>query len=417
VHTLILGAGYGGLHMTQRLSHLLRDVPPAEAAPTWILLVARQPHHQVTTELPRLVNGQVSDGELDIDLHRLIDEAYVRFLQTEVMAIRPANRRVETSAGPIEYRYLGIALGSVSDDLGIPGVREHMRPFLTTEDAHGLRMAVARAIEDAARIEQDTPEIDLLDLQRRLTVLIVGAGATGVEVAGEVTELMVGLWEEQRRLAGAPLRYRLPGPRIILADAARTILPGWSDTSIEAATAALGELGVEIRLNAPIAKAEPGRVILKDGTAIEAGVPVWAGGVRAPKLLAEAGLPIGPSGRVLVDRFQRVMGHEEIYVVGDSALVIDDQTGRALPPSADLALREGETAALALAATIQGHDPSRVLTPLTRNALSIGQERGAANLLGIETRGRAAHAIKSLIDWEYRQSITRGDGVSTATVF
>ncbi len=413
---VILGAGYGGLHVAQRLSSLLRDVPDPDGTPHWILLIDRQPHHQLTTELPRLVSGQRSDEELDIDLDRLIDEKLVRFLQAEVSAIRPDGRRVETSAGPVEYQYLVIALGSVSNDFGIPGVREHMRPFLTTEDARGLRIAVARAIEDAARLEQDNREVDLVDLQRRLTVLIGGAGATGVEVAGELAEFMEGLWEAQRRVASDPPNYRLPKPRIILVDAAPTILPGWSGKTVDAAIAALRELGVEIRVNAPIARAEPGRVILKDGTAIEAGVLVWAGGVRAPKLLAEAGLPTGPGGRVQVDRFQRIPGHEEIFVVGDSALVTDAKTGRPLPPTADLALREGETAALALAATIQGRDPSRVLKPMTRNAVSVGQERGAANLLGIEIKGRAAHAIKDLIEWEYRQSITRLGGVSAATI-
>ena len=73
-------------------------------------------------------------------------------------------------------------------------------------------------------------------------------------------------------------------------------------------------------------------------------------------------------------------------------------------------------AALALAATLQGRDPSRVLKPLTRNAVSIGHERGAANLLGLAIKGRAAHAIKDLIEWEYRESITRLGGFSAATV-
>jgi NADH dehydrogenase len=291
-----------------------------------------------------------------------------------------------------------------------------MRQFLTTEDARGLRLAAARAVEEAARIEQDGREVDQAELQRRLTVLIVGAGPTGVEVAGELAELMTGLWETQRRVAGDPPDYRLPRPRIILADAASTILPGWSEATIQAATAALRELGVEVRLHAAAAGAEPGRVTFKDGAVIAAGVLVWAGGVRAPKLLAETGLPTGSGGRVQVDRFQRVPGREEIFVVGDSALVADESTGRPLPPTADLALREGETAALALAATLQGHDPSRVLRPQTRNAVSVGQERGAATLFGTAIKGRAAHAIKDLIEWEYRESITHWDGISAATV-
>jgi len=83
---------------------------------------------------------------------------------------------------------------------------------------------------------------------------------------------------------------------------------------------------------------------------------VWAGGIRAPTLLQESGLPIGPGGCVSVDPFQRVVDEPNIYVVGDSALLVDKRTGRPVPPTADIALRSGETAALALAATIRGHN-------------------------------------------------------------
>jgi hypothetical protein len=283
-------------------------------------------------------------------------------------------------------------------------------------DAAERALAAVADPAQARRLHGSIAASRLADLQRRLTVLIVGAGPTGVEVAGELAELMAGLWETQRRVAGDPPDYRLPRPRIILADAASTILSGWSSTSIEAATAALRGLGVEVRPNVTVAKAEPGRVTLKYGAAIEAGVLVWAGGVRAPKLLADTGLPTGSGGRVQVDRFQRVPGREEIFVVGDSALVADESTGRPLPPTADLALREGEGAALALAATLQGDDPSRVLKPQTRNAVSVGQNRGAATVLGAAIQGRAAHAIKNLIEWEYRESITRLGGISAATV-
>src|SRR5581483_6646758 len=119
--------------------------------------------------------------------------------------------------------------------------------------------------------------------------LIVGAGATGVEVAGELSAFMEELWEAQHRVAGDLPDYRLPKPRIILADAAPTVLRGWPGKTVEAATASLQELGVEIRPNASVAKVNSGAVSLKDGTEIEAGVLVWAGGVHAPKLLADSG--------------------------------------------------------------------------------------------------------------------------------
>ena len=126
------------------------------------------------------------------------------------------------------------------------------------------------------------------------------------------------------------------------------------------------EFQIDIRVNATIARVEPETVHLKDGTIVEAATRLCTGDVRAPTLLADAGLPTGPAGRVRVDPFGRVPDHPEIYVVGDSALHLDGKTGNPLPSTADLALRQAETAALAIQATLRGHEPAGVLKPMAR---------------------------------------------------
>ena len=417
---VILGAGYGGLHVAQRLASLLGDERKADGAPWTTLIIDRQPHHQLTTELPRLVNNEVADDDMDIPLNQLLNEQRTRLLQAEIQSIElGADSQpglIGTSAGAIAYHHLVIALGSIGNDFGIPGVREHMRPFLTTEDARDLRIAVTRMIEDAARSERDQPDVNLDDLQQRMTVLIAGAGATGVEVAGALAELMEDEWESAWRIAGRPQRYRLPKPQIALLDAGPMVLASWSHQTSQAVADALGELGVGLRLNTRIIRVEPGRVQIMGGEWIAAGTLVWTGGVRAPKMLEASGLPTGPGGRIRVDQFQRVADYPNIYAVGDSALLVDKTTSRPVPPTADIALRSGETAALALAATLQGYQPERVLRPMTRNVVSVGSRNGAANLLGVKLKGRPALAIKDLIEWEYRQSITWLHGFSAATV-
>jgi NADH dehydrogenase len=417
---VILGAGYGGLHVAQRLARLLRGERKADGAPWTVLLIDRQPHHQLTTELPRLVNYEAADDDLDIPLDHLLDGQRTRLLQAEIQSIRlGADSQpgvVETSVGAIAYSQLVIALGSISNDFGIPGVREYMRPFLTTEDARDLRLAVIRAIEEAARGEREQPAADLEELRQRVRVLIVGAGATGVEVAGALAELMADEWEAAWQIAGKPDHYRLPKPQIVLLDAGPMVLAGWSHQTSQAVADALREMGVDLRLNTRIVQVEPGRVQIKSGEWIAAGTLIWAGGVRAPELLEAAGLPSGAGGRIQVDQFQRVAGHPNIYAVGDSALLRDKTTGRPVPPTADIALRSGETAALALTAALQGRAPERVLRPITRNVISVGRRNGAAELLGVKLKGRLALTIKDLIEWEYRQSITWLQGYSAATV-
>jgi NADH:ubiquinone reductase (H+-translocating) len=417
---VILGAGYGGLHVAQRLARLLRNECKANGAPWTTLIIDRQPHHQLTTELPWLVNNEVADDSLDIPLDQLLDGQRTRLLQAEIQSIRlgadSQPGAIETSVGAIRYSQLVIALGSISNDFGIPGVRSSMHPFLTTEDARDLRLALIRAFEEAARSEREQPAADLEELRQRVRVLIVGAGATGVEVAGAMAELMAEEWERARRIAGKPDHYRLPKPQITLLDARPMVLAGWSHQTSQSVADALREMGVDLRLNTRIVQVEPGCVQINSGEWIAAGTLVWAGGVRAPKMLEAAGLPVGAGGRIQVDQFQRVAGHPNIYAVGDSALLLDKTTGRPVPPTADIALRSGETAALALTAALQGRTPERVLRPITRKVISVGRRNGAADLLGVKLKGRPALIIKDLIEWEYRQSITWLQGYSAATV-
>jgi NADH dehydrogenase len=417
---VILGAGYGGLHVAQRLARLLRGQRKADGTPWTTLIIDRQPYHQLTTELPRLVSNEVADDDLDIPLDQLLDGQRTRLLQAEIQSIRVGTDSqpgvIETSVGTIVYSQLVIALGSISNDFGIPGVRSSMRPFLTTEDARDLRLAVIRAVEEAARSEREQPAADLEELRQHVRVLIAGAGATGVEVAGAMAELMAEEWESAWRIAGKLEHYRLPKPQIVLLDAGPMVLAGWSHQTSQAVADALREMGIDLRLSTRIVQVEPGRVQINSGEWIAAGTLVWAGGVRAPKLLEAAGLPSGAGGRIQVDQFQRVVGHPNIYAVGDSALLLDKTTGRPLPPTADIALRSGETAALALTVVLQGRTPERVLRPITRKVISVGRRNGAADLLGVKLKGRLALTIKDLIEWEYRQSITWLHGYSAATV-
>jgi NADH dehydrogenase len=132
---------------------------------------------------------------------------------------------------------------------------------------------------------------------------------------------------------------------------------------------------------------------------------VWAGGVKAPGLVADSGLPTGHNGRVKVDQYLRVLGHPDIYVAGDLASVVDPRTGHVLPPLAQVALEEGETVARNLDAELR----SRPLEAFTFHdkgfVVSVGTRRGVAEIAGITSGGRLAHLLKDAIEWEYRESV------------
>jgi NADH:ubiquinone reductase (H+-translocating) len=382
---VVAGAGYAGLHVALRLTSKLRNNPEVE-----LTLVDRHDYHQVLTELPRVAGGTRAADAVRIPLQDML-ATRVRFVQTEVNGFDLVGRRLLTGAEPIGWTRLVLALGSRPNDFAIPGLAERTLSLYSAGDAERVWAAVGKALK--AAVAADDPE-----LQRRLaTVVVGGGGATGVEVAGELAEMLP---EVASRDGLASDR-----PAVKLVEAGPTILAGSSPQLINKAARILSDLGVQVRTNAVIAAATEEGFRLKDGQVVEGGVFVWAGGVKAPELVANSGLPTGHNARVKVDQYLRALDHPEIYVAGDVASVVDPHTGHVLPPLAQVALEEGETVARNLAAELKGR-PLEAFTFHDKGfVVSVGKRRGVADIAGITSGGQLAHLLKDAIEWEYRQSV------------
>jgi NADH:quinone reductase (non-electrogenic) len=382
---VVAGAGYAGLHVALRLTAKLRNSPVVE-----LTLVDRHDYHQALTELPRVAAGTRAADAVRIPLQDVLAER-VSFVQAEISGFDLPGRRVLTRAGPIGWSRLVLALGSRPNDFAIPGLAQRALSLYSAGDAQRVWTAVKRALDDAAAADPER--------QRRLaTVVVGGGGATGVELAGELAEMLPKVASSHGL---APDR-----PAVLLVEAGPTILAGSSPQLIDNATRILSDLGVQVRTNAMFAAATEEGFWLKGGQLVEGGVFVWAGGVKAPELVLGSGLPIGHNGRVKVDRYLRVLDHPEVYVAGDLASVVDPRSGHVLPPLAQVALEEGETVARNLDAELEGR-PLEAFTFHDKGfVVSVGTRRGVADIAGITSGGRLAHLLKDLIEWEYRQSVT-----------
>jgi NADH dehydrogenase len=382
---VVAGAGYAGLHVVLRLTARLRSHPGMMLA-----LVDRHDYHQAITELPRVAGGTRAADAVRIPLQDMLAER-VRFVQTEITGFDLAGRRLLTEAGPVGWSRLVLALGSRPNDFAIPGLAERALSLYSAGDAERVWAAVSEALTAAAAAPDPQQ-------QRRLaTVVVGGGGATGVELAGELAEILPEV---------AP-RHGLAAdrPAVLLVEAGPTILAGSSPQLTGKAARILADLGVQVAVNATIAAATADGFRLGDGQLVEGGVFVWAGGVKAPGLVAESGLPTGHNGRVKVDRYLRVLDHREIYAAGDLASVTDPRTGHVLPPLAQVALEEGETVARNLDAERSGRPPEAFTFHDKGFVVSVGTRRGVADIAGITTGGRLAHLLKDAIEWEYRQSV------------
>ncbi len=382
---VVAGAGYAGLHVTLRLTAKLRNNSEA-----MLTLVDRHDYHQVLTELPRVAGGTRAADAVRIPLQDVL-ATRVRFVQAEINGFDLAGRRLLTGAGPVGWRRLVLALGSRPNDFAIPGLAERALSLYSASDAERVWTAVGRALTAAAAAAG--PE-----RQRRLaTVVVGGGGATGVELAGELAEILP---EVASGYGLAPDR-----PAVWLVEAGPAILAGSSPQLIGKAASILSDLGVQVRTNATIAAVTEEGFRLTDGQLVEGGVFVWAGGVKAPELVADSGLPTGHNGRVKVDRYLRVLDRPEIYVAGDLASVTDPRSGHVLPALAQVALEEGETVARNLDAELEGR-PLEAFTFHDKGfVVSVGTRRGVADVAGVTSGGRLAHLLKDAIEWEYRQSV------------
>ena len=382
---VIAGAGYAGLHVALRLTAKLRHHPAVE-----LTLVNQHDYHQVITELPRVAGGTRAADAVRIPLQDML-AGRVRFVETEINGFDLAGRRLLTEAGPIGWGRLVLALGSRPNDFAIPGLAQRALSLYSASDAERVWAAISKALDVAAAATG--PE-----QQRRLaTVVVGGGGATGVELAGELAEVLPKVASSHGLAPGRPA--------VQLVEAGPTILAGSSPQLIGKATRILADLGVRVCTNAAIAAATEEGFRLKDGQLVEGAVFVWAGGVKAPELVADSGLPTGHNGRVKVDQYLRVLDHAEVYVAGDLASVTDPRTGHALPSLAQVALEEGETVARNLDAELEGR-PLEAFTFHDKGfVVSVGTRRGVADVAGITSGGQLAHLLKDAIEWEYRQSV------------
>jgi NADH dehydrogenase len=338
---VVVGSGFGGLFAVQALRRKNVDVT----------LVAATPHHLFQPLLYQVATGILSQGEIAPASREILErQSNVRVLLGEVVAVDLRQRTVtakapgRTSEYSVDYDSLIVATGATQSYFGNPQFAEHAPSLKSIDDALELRGRIFGAFE-LAELETD-PVVQ----RRRLTFAVVGAGATGVEMAGQIAELA------HRALPGEFRRIDPKSARIVLIDGAKEVLPSFGDHLSARAAARLAELGVEVRLNTMVVGLDATGIELKgpDGQheRIEAQTKVWAAGVAASPLgrqLAEAaGAEVDKVGRVKVKPDCTLPGYPEVYVVGD-LMALDD-----LPGVAQVAIQSGRYAARQIVRRVDG---------------------------------------------------------------
>ncbi len=380
---VILGGGYGGLNVALELE---RRLSRARRSDWEILLVDRYGYHQHIILLHEVAANSITLRDATVPFSRLLRGKRIGFLQGEVAGADLEQRSVAFDGKRVPYDHLVLALGSETDFFGIPGLRQNSFGLKSIDEALAIHAQVRRAFTLA---ETAPPE----ERRTLLTFVVGGGGFTGVETAGELTDWLPELAEEHR--------IPMPEVRLTVVEASKTILAGFGRRPIRMAREKLAAKGVELKVGTPVVRAEPGLVHLGSGEAIPTRTLIWVGGVVAPPQLARWGLKVGPKGRAVVDEYLESAGRPEVYLVGDSSLVVEPATGRPVPPTAQVALQQAEVVAGNIAADL-GYGRHRRFEPApTGDVISLGRKDAIATFGPVVFDGYQARLLKESIALRY----------------
>jgi len=336
---VILGGGFGGLSAARRL----------ENAPVDITLIDRCNYHLFQPLLYQVATGSLSPANIAGPLRQILKhQKHLQVLLAEASAIDVPNRRVILSDGSVEYDTLIVATGSSHQYFGHNEWEQFAPGLKTIEDATDMRRRILLAFEAAER------ETDPEKRHAWLTFVIVGAGPTGVELAGALGEIANDtLLHDFRDIDPSTAR-------IVLVEGADRVLPSYPAKLSAAACRMVEKLGVMVRTGAMVTDIRERCVVIREGDHTEE-IPtrtvLWAAGVLASPLgrsLAESGgVPVDKVGRVVVEPDMSVPGHPEIFVIGDLAN-FSHQTGKPLPGVAQPAIQQGHYVARVIRDRLNG---------------------------------------------------------------
>jgi NADH:ubiquinone reductase (H+-translocating) len=334
-HVVIVGGGFAGLACARRL---------ATSDGVCVTLIDKNNFHQFQPLLYQLATSELGTGDVATSLRQILpNHPNVDVKMAEVIAADPMTRAVRTRKGDLyQGDFLVLAAGSQANFFGTTGAAENAFPLYAVEEAQRLRSRILAVFEDA------DCDPKLLE-QGALNFVIVGGGPTGTEMAGALADMIRGaMTHEYPDLA-------VDKAKIYLIDHGNSLLAPFSEKAHEYAARILREKGVDIRLGISVKAVAPDHLLLADGTSIQTRTVVWAGGLMASSLAANAGLPQGHGGRIEVRPDLTVSGFPGVYVLGDFAN-IPSADGPSLPQLASVAQQCGKWTAENILAEIDGKD-------------------------------------------------------------
>ena len=373
---VVVGAGFGGLEAARKLAR----------SPVDVTVIDRRNYHLFQPLLYQVATAALSPADIAQPIRAVLrDQRNATVLLDEVIGVDVAARRAETRFGAEQsYDYLILATGSQYAYFGHDDWPQLAPGLKSIDDATLIRRRVLFAFEAAESVTD--PEMR----RRLLTFVLVGAGPTGVEMAGALVELAHATLSRDFRNINPHTAH------ILLVEAGPRVLSGFPERLADFARHSLERMGVEVLLDTPIEAIDRDGVVAKRKR-IEAANVIWCAGVEASPVARWLGIPAGTGGRVKVASDLTVPGHAEIFVVGDVAFVAGP-TGEPLPGLAPVAKQQGQYVGEAIARLVRGEPAMPPFQYRDEGALAtIGRHSAIADLGWIKLTGWVAWILWGIV--------------------
>jgi NADH:ubiquinone reductase (H+-translocating) len=366
-HVVVIGAGFAGLYATQSLAK----------ANVRITLVDRRNHHTFQPLLYQVATAALSPGEIAYPIRHIFkDNANVSVLLARATGFDLQQRKVLLDGDELPYDYLIVAAGATHAYFGHPEWATYAPGLKTVEDATEIRRRMLLAFEIAerrARLNQEPESI---------TFVVVGGGPTGVELAGALAEIA------QRVLASDFRSIDPRSTRVFLLEAGPRILPAFPEDLSASAVRQLQTLGVEVMTGTAVTGIDEAHVYFGDES-LPASVVLWGAGVSASPLGKLLGAPTDRAGRVQVQPDLSLLGHSEVFVLGDLASILQEN-GKPVPGVAPSAIQMGQFAAASILGDLKGKARVAFRYRDKGSLATIGRSSAIADIRGFKMSGFTA---------------------------
>jgi NADH dehydrogenase len=377
---VILGAGYGGLMTVTRMQKQLNS---NEAE---IVIINKNEYHYETTWLHEASAGTLHHDRVRYDVNKVLNRSKVQFIQGEVLEVKAKENKVVLKDQVVPFDYLVIALGANAETFGIKGL-----------DKYGFAITnvnAARRIREHIEYQFATYNTDEEKNDGRLTIVVGGAGFTGIEFLGELTNRIPELCKD----------YDIDQSkvRIVCVEASPAILPQFDRELVDYAVSLLESRGVEFHVGTAVQEAREDSVFIgKRGETpreLKANTLIWSAGVRGNAVIDNSGFE-NMRGRVKVNLDLRIPEFNNIFVIGDCSMIINEETNRPYPPTAQIAMQQGEVCARNVAKLIQGNtNLENFVFDDKGTVCSLGEDDAIGIVFGKKVKGTTASVMKKVVD-------------------